>query len=305
MPLIKYFLPQSAPGRHAASEKVERSPRHPLRKVILALALLALLAWPFLEPWLLETETVALNSADLPASIGQLRLVYVSDIHEGPFYSENRVKSLVSHINACDADLVLLGGDYATDSTSAVQFFRNLPSIHARYGVYAVVGNHDRTVPETNLNQLRTAMRGAGVTPLINEVEAVRIGLDSIYLVGIDDIDNGWPELESVASQVSVSDYVVFLCHNPNVIPKALETVDKNGRINWFDLGLFGHTHGGQVPLLERLLDLNGVPWRYESGWLKENRIDLLVSRGVGTSVLPVRFLCRPQIHLITIHSGT
>lgn len=276
-----------------------------MTRLITFIALLFMLLYPFAEPYMLETEIVSLTSPDLPADVGQLRLVFLSDIHAGFYFSQSRVNSLIQKVNALNADLVLLGGDYATDSESAIAFFQHMPRINARYGIFAVVGNHDRTMPESNLSLLRDAMYNAGVTPLVNETASVRIGLSDLYLAGIDDVNNGWPDLAGVASQLRQEDYVIFLCHSPEVIPDALNASDSGGRRgNLFDLGLFGHTHGGQIALLGQFLGISKVEGRYEQGWLRENRIDMLVSRGVGTSVLPIRFLRKPQIHQITIKSG-
>lgn len=283
----------------------ERRRRHGcLSRIVTFILLIVLLGYPFLEPFLLETEYVTLTASDLSADIGTLRIVYLSDIHKGPYYSQGRVKELVSRVNALNPDLILLGGDYANDSDGAIDFFKTAPSFHARYAVCAVVGNHDRTIPESNLSLLKAAMFSAGVTPLVNEVSQVRIGSGSVWIAGIDDVNNGYPDLSLVASQVKSSDYVIFLSHSPGVIPDALKAESADGRRSWFDLGLFGHTHGGQIALVGQWLGISSVPSRYESGWLQENRIDMLVSRGVGTSVLPIRILRRPQIHVITVKSG-
>ena len=291
-------------GRHEGSYDPSTSLGHKLFRLVIWLVVLLLLAWPFLEPFMLETESTTLTAADLPAGIGQLRIVYATDIHKGGLYGDNRLASLISHINACNADIVLLGGDYATDSAGAIAFFQAMPRIHARYGVFAVLGNHDRTIPEANLTTLRAAMQSAGVTPLINSVSRVRIGVSDVYIAGIDDIDCGHPDLQGVASQVAASDYVIFLCHSPAIIPDALKAVDKNGSQGWFDLALFGHTHGGQIALIGPLLKDDSVPDEYTSGWFRYNRADMLVSRGVGTTGLPVRLFCTPQIHLITVNSA-
>ena len=290
-------------GRHAGAYDPSTSVGRKFLRTVLVLLVLLILAWPFIEPFLLETESVSLIAEDLPAGIGQLRIVYATDIHKGGLYTDARVAGLVSHINACNADIVLLGGDYATDSAGAIAFFQNLPRLHARYGVYAVVGNHDRTIPEANLTTLRAAMQNAGVTPLVNAVSRVRINGSDIYIAGVDDINNGFPDLKGVAEQVSTSDYVIFLCHSPAILPDALMTKDRNGNFNWFDLGLFGHTHGGQIALIGNLLRDDGVADAYTSGWFKQNRIDMLVSRGVGTTGLPARLFCKPQIHLITVNA--
>lgn len=295
---------KSPVGKHAGSYDPRTSRGRFLLRMLLGVLLAVLLIWPFAEPWMLETEPVTLSCADLPASIGQLRIVYASDIHKGDLFTQRRVENLISHINACSADIVLLGGDYAQDSDTAIEFFRHLPRIHSRYGVYAVLGNHDRTIPESNLTTLRGAMISAGVTPLVNDVAEVRIGMSSIYIAGIDDVDNGYPDLKAVAKQTDEGDYVIFLSHSPAIIEDALAAREKNGRKDWFDLGLFGHTHGGQIFLLGPLLKDDGVPNKYTSGWFRHNRADMLVSRGVGTSGLPVRLLCMPQIHLITVNTA-
>lgn len=295
---------KSPAGKHAGAYDPRTSRGRFLLRMMLYVLMAVLLIWPFAEPWMLETEPVTLSCADLPAGIGQLRIVYASDIHQGGLYTQSRVESLISHINACSADIVLLGGDYADDSDSAIAFFRNLPRIHSRYGVYGVLGNHDRTIPESNLTTLRGAMISAGVTPLINDVAEVRIGMSSIYIAGIDDVGNGYPDLKGVAKKTDAADYVIFLSHSPAVIEDALVARDRNSRKDWFDLGLFGHTHGGQIAILGPLLKDDGVPNKYTSGWFRHNRTDMLVSRGVGTSGIPVRFLCQPQIHLITVNTA-
>lgn len=291
-------------GKHAGAYDPSTSMGRKLLRLAICLVILFVLSWPLLETFMLETEETTLTSADLPAGIGQLRIVYATDIHKGGLYTANRVAALISHINACNADIVLLGGDYANDSRGAVEFFQQMPAIQARYGVYAVLGNHDRTLPEANMTTLRSVMQTAGVTALINTVSRVRIGTNDIYIAGIDDVNNGWPDLKGVASQVSASDYVIFLCHSPAIIPDALQAVDKNGRKDWFDLGLFGHTHGGQIAVLGTMLGIDGASGPYTKGWFKNNRTDLLVSRGVGTTGVPLRLFCKPQIHLITVNAA-
>ena len=289
------------PGRHAGAYDPSTSIGRKILRIVLVIVALFVLSWPVLETFLLETEEVTLLGADLPASAGQLRIVYVSDIHQGGLYTSKRTSALISHINACGADLVLLGGDYAQDSNSAVEFFRQLPAIHARYGVYAVLGNHDRTIPEANMTTLRAAMQSAGVTLLVNETVRVRVGSDAIYIAGIDDYGNGRPDVRRVAAQMDADDYVIFLSHSPAAIPESLKATDKNGMKGWFDLGLFGHTHGGQFALLGPMIKDDGIPKEYLKGWLRNNRTDMLISRGVGTSGLPLRLFCTPQIHLITV----
>lgn len=296
----KEELPMGYRGRHKA-----RSRFHLLFVILCCLALL-MLAYPFLEPFLLETESVTLTSADLPEDVGQLKIVYVSDIHQGAYFSQGRVRSLVTRINSLNPDIILLGGDYANTSEEAIAFFQSAPSFHARYLTAAVVGNHDRTAPENNLEALQQAMYDAGIVPLVNSVNRLKIGTDYIYLAGIDDVDNGWPDLEGVAAQVDRNDYVIFLSHSPAILGKALDARDRDGDKGWFDLALCGHTHGGQVTLLgQPILESARTSGRYWRGWYEANRAYMLVSNGVGTSGLPIRLFAQPQIHLITIRHGS
>lgn len=287
-------------GRHKARS------RYRVMLIVLCALAMMMLAYPFLEPFMLGTESVTLTSTDLPADVGQLKIVYASDIHQGAFFSQSRVRSLVTRINSLNPDIVLLGGDYANTSEEAIAFFENLPSLHARYLTAAVVGNHDRTLPENNLEKLKQAMYDAGIVPLVNSVTRLKIGTDYIYLAGIDDVDNGWPDLEGVAAQVDRDDYVIFLSHSPSILSKALEARDRDGDKGWFDLALCGHTHGGQITLLgQPILKFARTSGRYWRGWYQANRAHMLVSNGVGTSVMPIRLFAQPQIHLITVRYGT
>ena len=251
-------------------------------------------------------ERTSLTHDDLPKEIGTLRIVYLTDIHKGGLYTDTDLANLVTQVNSLRADIILLGGDYATDPESAVAFFKSCPSFHASYAVLGVLGDTDRSGGEVDLQSVRSAMVAAGITPLVNEVARVRIGGSaSVYIAGLDDSTGGTPDAASVAKQVGQDDYVILLAHSPSVIPDALAATDKDGHKNWFDLGLFGHTHGGQLAIGGTLLVGGDVEDRYRGGWLQENRIDLLISRGVGTTGLPIRFLCKPQIHVITVSSGS
>ncbi len=287
--------------------KHQRKNRRRRRWFVIALVLILLiLSYPFIEArFLLTVDRASLKSAHLPSDIGHLRVVYLSDIHYGFFYSDADLNNLVSRINQLKPDIVLFGGGYATDNLSAVRFFQRLPSIHARYAMLGVIGETDRGETDFELSHLQDVMRDAGVKPLVNDVEPVYIGNSVIYVAGLDDPVAGTPDIKGIASRVSSDDYVILLCHNPSVIPDTQRVTDSSDHLVWYDLGLFGHTHGGQTAVLSSLLGLaEDIPSRYISGWLMENRENLLISRGVGTSVLPIRLFCFPQIHDIDISSN-
>ncbi len=274
-----------------------------LSRLITLLLLVFILVYPFYQARILNVEAKTMEISGLDPALNGLTIVFASDIHKGPYFSNGRVKDLVSQINALNADLVLLGGDYAIDSESAIEFFEKLPKIHARRLVAGVVGNHDRTLPESNLNLLQSAMLNAGVLPLVNAAREVRVGGASLYLAGVDDYNNGHPQIQQVAWGLQEKDFVIFLSHSPDNLPEAYTTKNSQGSTNWFDLSLSGHTHGGQVTFFGQPVyrPISQVSDRYISGWLQENRAEILVSNGVGTTGFPVRIFAPAQIHYITL----
>ena len=287
-------------GRHAKHRFLKRT-----LNVLIAILVLLVLAYPFVEPNRLTVHQTVLENTALPSSMRPLRIVYVSDVHmqSWPFFTKSGLSSLVRKINAQNPDLVLFGGDYAESPDQTEAFFRALPVIRANYGVYAVLGEHDIPEDREQMSLLRAAMVAKNVTPLVNDVVSVRIGTDtSILLAGLDDITTGSPDLHGVASQCRNEQFVIFLCHNPEVIPDAQLTLDMNGKRNWFDLGLFGHTHGGQIAPFRDLLGIAPkVPDEYVHGIVTEGRSTYVISNGVGTSKLPIRLFCPPEIHVITV----
>ena len=294
----------SSPSFHRGRHQ-RRSRRSRRWLITVAVLLAVVIIYPFVEARLLGTEKTRLKADDLPGEANNLRIVYLSDIHYGYWFSDRDLGGLVSRINGLRPDLVLFGGGYATDHASALNFFRKLQSmerIRSRYGIFGVVGETDRGESAFDLTQLKEAMSNADVTPLVNTVVSVNIGAARIRIAGLDDVLTGKPDLKAVSRSVSARDYVILLCHNPSVIPDSHLATDSSGNLGWYDLGLFGHTHGGQLTFFSSVLGIaDDVPDRYRSGWLKENRTDLLISRGVGTSVIPCRLFCFPQIHYIEV----
>ena len=273
----------------------------------LILLVVVLISIPFIEPYRLETEIVQLTSSDLSQGPKALRVVFVSDFDQGgwPYLTQGRANSIITQVNSLNPDLLLLGGDYAANPEGTVAFFENLPRINAGH-VFAVLGETDRASNE-QVNILREALKEKNITLLVNEVASVNYGDGGIIkIAGIDEPINGQPDLNAVAKQVRTSDYVILLGHNPSVIEDATRASDQNGRQDWFDLALFGHTHGNQFFGSFNPLGIatDVVTSSHRKGWVREvHDTPILISRGVGTSKLPVRLGCMPQIHCIDIKS--
>ncbi len=299
-PVASTAAVRSGKGRHRKKDK-----RKHIRLFFLILLLLVIIAYPFLEARILLTEKTVLVMDDLPSDANHLRVVFLSDIHWGFWFSNADLDGLISRINNLRPDLVLFGGDYATDYASAIRFFQQMKKtnrIHARYGIYGVVGDSDLWESSYEQSQLLEAMSGADVIPLVNKTASINIGTGRIIIAGAYRPAKGAPDIKSLAGSLSPSDFVIFLAHDPSLINTVQQTSNSSGELGWLDLGLFGHTHGGQMAFFSDLLDIAPeVPDRYRSGWLTENRGTLLISRGIGTSVVPCRLFCYPQIHCIEL----
>lgn len=256
-------------------------------------------------PWYLaaqlDTVSETYLNARWPAALDGLKIVFLSDIHYGSLFKEDRVRKLADRVNALEPDLILLGGDYGEDSDGAVEFFRLRPGFRAKYGVLAALGNHDRTLPESNLQAVQAVMRENGVIPLVNDVWTLNRDGQTVAFASVDDCFNGFPDLEKVAALCSGADFTLFFPHNPDILPSVYALPGGP----FYQLALCGHTHGGQVALFGHSLHASSdYGDRYRSGWYHENGTDILVSNGVGTSWLPVRLGARPQIHLLVMKHG-
>ncbi len=262
--------------------------RHRRRWVIGVWALILVLAGivltPFVEPYLVEQEKTELIDAGLPASVQDLRVVYVSDFAQGgwPSMTISRAAGIMRDVNRQIPDLVLLGGDYAASPEGTIAFFEAMPRVSASLGCYAVLGEKDRHISLTDaqkkeilrerdpdgvldetgrqalleeaeeaanaerIERLRAVMAAKGITLLVNETASVRYGDGTIVIVGMDEPTYGRPNFTAAARQVTSGQYVILLAHNPSQIEEAIKAADANGAQDWFDLALFGHTMGNQ-----------------------------------------------------------
>ena len=273
-------------------------------RVLLLFVLVLLLAYPFFEAFYFSVQEHTTNIPGLPSNFRNLKIVFITDIHQNLWDSQGRTNKIIKTVNGLGADLVLLGGDYAMDAESAIAFFETMPLIQARLGVYGVVGNHDRNESSTDLQRLIQAMKNAGVTPLVNEVTSMKVGQSALYIAGVDDLQKGDPDMEGVAARLSGDDFVILLGHNPDLLTDTVKAVDKNGKSHWFDLAFFGHTHGGQITLFGKAVLSAFNPnssTRYLSGWISENRAEILVSNGLGTVYVPMRLFAPAQINLVRL----
>ena len=160
-------------------------------------------------------------------------------------------------------------------------------------GVYTVFGNHD--LEAEYRGPLTRAIRERGWRLLENSGYAVNGGL---FLCGTDDLAEGSPDLEKTLKDAPGSGLCVLVTHNPDLLAAC--------GASSFQLALCGHTHGGQVVVRgHSILSSSIYRDRYRSGWIFEEGHDILVTNGVGTSLLPVRFGTDPQLIRLRISHGS
>ena len=253
----------------------------------------------YLSAQLARKEEVYASPA-LPSAFDGYKIAYASDIHYGPYLGRDRVLDLVERLIALDADLLLLGGDYGAHTTDAIPFFDLLPPMSFPDGILAAVGNHDLAGTSEEIARLFDAMRAKGVRPLVTESHAIHRGGALLQVCSVDDIRNGAPDYAKAAEHLVPDGFLLFAPHSPDVIPPLRES-----RAFVPHLTICGHTHGGQVTVFGRSLHSSSrYRDRYLSGWKHEDGMDILISNGVGTSMLPVRWGAKAQYHRITLKRG-
>ncbi len=267
-------------------------------------AVVAILAIGFGETYRLEIKEYTFACPDLPAEFDGVRVALVTDIHRGPFFSENRVGSLVERVNALEPDLILLGGDYVyLDTSYAASCFAELAGLQAPLGCFAVLGNHDYGTYDDGDNGPATvvqAIEEAGITLLRDEGIWLEYNGARIRLGGVSDYQVDRPRLGPVVDDTSEDDFVLLISHSPDFAEDL-----PAGAV---DLVVSGHTHGGQVTLFGLWAPYIPSEYgqKYRTGMVTNEVTTVIISNGVGTSTIPpIRLFARPQIVLITLQSDT
>jgi predicted MPP superfamily phosphohydrolase len=278
--------------------------RHPilgrLGKSIVASALLGAVGLFYTR----VVETRRVEVVDLPLTLPRLaqefdgyRLVQIGDIHLDDWTRPQRLYRIIEMVNEQRPDLVAIMGDFASYSSRRLDeglLVGALRRLSARDGVLAILGNHDYL---TDVNLVRRCVHEGGITELLNDAHTLRRGAARLHVAGIDDVMEGRSRLDLVLRRLREEGAAILLAHEPDFADVAAAT----GR---FDLQLSGHSHGGQVrvPLLTRLV-LPPFAHRYPRGLHQVGGMALYTNRGLGTVHARLRFLCRPEITVLTLRS--
>lgn len=277
--------------------------------VLWGVLLAALLLWALWANKALALHQIPLASDHLPAAFAGLRIAHLSDLHNARFGRENR--RLLDKLALAQPDLIVLTGDLIdarrTNLDRALAFAVRAAGLAP---TYYVPGNHEARLPAAQYQRLRQGLTAVGVTVLEHERVTLTRGGDRLTLLGLADQafartqGDHRPAAQLAAEalealQTAEDGYTILLVHRPESFPvyAALGA----------DLVLSGHTHGGQV----RLPGLGGLfapsqgffP-RYDAGLYRQGQASLVISRGLGNSLAPLRLNNRPEVVVLTLSPG-
>jgi predicted MPP superfamily phosphohydrolase len=220
-----------------------------------------------------------------------LKLAQLSDLHFGPFHQRKSLDAWVEATLAEEPEVIVITGDFIDHLSGAdlEPLASALGKLRAPLGVWGVWGNHDRSrVP--HIEMLEQILHQSGIEILNNRGVLLR---SDLFMAGVDDFQNGRPDLELALGARPTDAACILLSHNPDLLPRVPASVG---------LTLCGHTHGGQVklPLIGPPLTSSLYGKRFAEGWV-EASTTAFVSRGLGTSMLPIRFNCPPELSVFEL----
>ena len=272
----------------------------------------------FVEPdrLVVNQDTIAVKGW-APAFDG-LKIAMIADIHGGSNnVTEERLREIVARTNAERPDLIVLLGDYVSEEQLGpagrhrplrmpmATIADNLTGLQAKYGVYAVLGNHDGWYGD---EKVAAELTRVGCRVLQNEVAVIEKDGKRLKILGLMDhlkLSPRWTQTSADLKPIANSNgegNLIVLEHSPDILPIITGDLSISDDLR---LILAAHTHGGQVwlPILGRPIVPSSYGQQYAYGHIFENDVDMYVTSGIGTSILPIRFMVPPEIVVLTVRA--
>ncbi|WP_079478977.1 metallophosphoesterase [Halobacillus salinus] len=274
------------------------------KRIIYILTIILLsLAFSYYQNNVITTTKLTVNSSEIPEGFDGYKIVHLSDLHS-KWFGENQQK-LMSKIKKEDPDIIVFTGDIIdqekTSQKPALSLMQQSSDIAP---TFFVTGNHEWWSQE--FNSLEANLEKAGVKVLRNSSEVLSMGGDQISILGIDDpanINDSYAEmgvvsqsLEKTLKDSKKNKFTILLSHRPEMLP-----VYQDANI---DLIFSGHAHGGQVrvPFIGGLIAPDqGLFPKYTAGKYSSDNSTMIVSRGLGNSIIPQRIFNRPEVVSVSL----
>jgi len=255
---------------------------------------------------LAEAQAVRRVARRLPApgahpDLDGLVVVQLSDFHAGfrPSFNLRAMRHAIDLALDASPDVIVVTGDMAPGPRPSAEFRRQLSRLRAPLGVFAVLGNHDHGDSKAPFVRPTDPadLEACGLRLLVNEAATVARDDGLVQVCGVDDSDGGHDDLPAVLAQLDRRPGVLrlLLTHHAEIAMRAAP--------GDFAMAFAGDTHGGQIclPLPGRRIMLSDLKARFAEGEYEVDGRRLYVTRGVGTSFLPFRAFCRPEVVVFTV----
>lgn len=240
----------------------------------------------------------------LPASLNGFKIAFISDLQADHYTDEGRLSNFINKVNSLNPDLILIAGDLITTGPDYINISaREVGKLKTKYGVYSCVGDHDnwayRNDYARSLAEVEAALYATNVQMIDNGIRKINVGGAEIEITFITNT-----YVETVSSYIldSLSSnnnggFKVFLTHQPRL--NLIEAAQKNN----FDLYLAGHTHGGQITFVFPFIQLTPtmLETKYIRGDFYLGDMLMVVTRGLGMSLAPIRYNSTPEVTLIML----
>lgn len=243
----------------------------------------------------LVTKEYKINSSEIPEEFDGIKIVHFSDLHYKRAISNDKVEDVIKEINLINPDIVVFTGDLFDEdnilSDNDYNFIANsLNKINAKYGKYAILGNHDFKDKDNIIN----IYNQSGFNYLENNMDTIQINNSKINISGIGNVTYNEDDISKI--NLSNDAYNIILVHEPDIIDDIVNNEET-------DLILAGHSHNGQVriPFIGAIVKPEGAK-KYYDEYYKINNTDIYISSGIGVSILNYRLFNHPSINFYRIN---
>jgi len=255
----------------------------------------------FIEPRMLFVNEYNIDIKKTESN-DRIKIAAVADPHFGPFKKYGYSQKIADKLEEQNPDVIVLLGDYIYGLEENAKYLEPIIKLSSKYPIFVISGNHDYHLPEFKSPKqkdktqiLRQLLKKYNIKLLENSSQKIFINNEPIYLVGIKEIWTGEADLELAMQNIDQTKPIIMLCHNPDFIMQAHDTID---------LMLSGHTHGGQI----RLPGIGPVPplpdelgRKFDKGLFKFNNAQLFITSGVGEAGPRARLFNPPEIAILNI----